>query len=148
MTISDTDLVAFNKFGLELDGIETTVLSIAGFGGTIKSHVLQAVDKQGKAATLNFIANPNIVPQDIVATRPMYGNSDWYDWFAACAKGESDGKKNGSVHFYAAGDESPKMSFNFTGALCTTYQIAGTDAGSDGLTTEMVTFSMETLEKA
>ena len=147
MTILDTDLVAFNKFGLELDGIETTVLSIAGFGGTIKSHVLQAVDKQGKAATLNFIANPNVSPQDIVATRPMYGNSDWYDWFASCAKGEAEAKKNGAVHFYATGDESPKMTFTFTGALCTSYQIAGTDAGSDGLTTEAITFSMETLEK-
>lgn len=147
--ISGEKVVAHNKFGLEIDGQDIYVLTISGFGGTIKNHLLRANDKAGKSADVHFVANSNVDLQPISATRPIDGDPTWSDWFDTAAGGDTESvKKNGSVHFYSAKGDSAELSFAFTDAIPTSYTIAASDSNSDSVSTEQITFSVASLKKA
>lgn len=145
--IEAANVVAHNKFGLEVEGVECIVLSVSGLTSNVESDVLQSVDKQGKAQNVNFIANSNAQHQDITATRVVDGDPAWYNWHKTAKDGDVEGsKKGGSVFFYPAKGDSAKMTFNFTNAIPKGYSVEGLDANSNSHTTESITFSVETLE--
>jgi phage tail-like protein len=139
-----------NKFGLDLGMDFSYVLSISGFGSQIGTNLIQAVDKTGKPAMVNFVSNSNAIPNDITATRLIVkDHTEWIDWYEQAASGDSEGaKKDGSIFFYDAKGDTAIMTFNFMGAVPNKYSIAGTDANSNSHTTEEVTFSVEELKKA
>jgi phage tail-like protein len=141
--IDEESLVQFDAFGLDIDGVESEIFSISGFGGSITSHKVTTNSKDGKRNKINFAGNTNVQAQDISATRPLHENSDWWDWFAACANGESDAKKTGSVIFYS--QDTPKVTFKFEGALVDNYSIGASDSNDSATTTEIISFSIEKL---
>lgn len=147
MPLNPEDLVAHNKFGLEVDGIECIVLSVSGLSSNVDTTKLQSVDKAGKAQNVNFISNSNPEHQDITAVRVVDGDTAWWDWHKSAKDGDIDGaKKNGSVFFYPAKGDSAKMTFNFTNAIPKGYSVEGLDANATSNTTESITFSVETLD--
>ncbi|MGI8683973.1 MAG: phage tail protein [Acidimicrobiales bacterium] len=149
MSINVADIVAHNKFGLDIDGIECVVLTVSGISSTVESSVLQSVDKAGMAQNLNFISNSNAQHPDITASRVVDGDTAWWDWHKMAKDGDVEGaKKNGSVFFYPTKGDSAKMTFNFTNAIPKGYSIDGLDANSNSNTTETITFSVETLDLA
>jgi phage tail-like protein len=139
-----------NKFGLDLAMDFSYVLSISNFGSRIGTNLIQAVDKTGKPAMVNFVSNSNSIPNDITATRLIVkDHTEWVDWYEQAASGDTEGaKKDGSIFFYDAKGDTAIMTFNFMGAVPNQYNIAGTDANSGSHTTEEVTFSVEELKKA
>lgn len=147
MPINPEDLVADNKFGLDLDGIECVVLSISGLNSNVDTAKLQAVDKAGKAQNVNFISNSNPEHEDITAVRVVDGDTAWWNWHKSARDGSIDeAKKNGSIFFYPAKGDAAKMTFKFTNAIPKGYSLEGLDANSTSNTTESITFSVETLE--
>ena len=147
--VDQDKLVSHNKFGLEIDGQDLYVLSISGFGSEINSNLLQAVDKTGKNANVNFVSNASSTPQPITAVRFIDGDPTWSDWYQQAVDGDTSGaKKNGAIHFYPAKGDSAEMSFAFEGAIPTKYFIDGIDANSNTHTTEQITFTVETLKKS
>jgi phage tail-like protein len=139
-----------NKFGIDLGMDFSYVLSISNFGSQIGTNLIQAVDKAGKPAMVNFVANSNAIPNDITATRLIVkDHKEWIEWFEQAASGDTQGaKKDGSIFFYDSKGDSPIMTFNFMGAVPNKYSIAGTDANSNNHTTEEITFSVEELKNA
>ena len=139
-----------NKFGIDLGMDFSYVLSISNFGSRIGTNLIQAVDKTGKPAMVNFVSNSNSIPNDITATRLIVkDHTEWVDWYEQAASGDTEGaKKDGSIFFYDAKGDTAIMTFNFMGAVPNQYNIAGTDANSGSHTTEEVTFSVEELKKA
>jgi phage tail-like protein len=148
--ISGDAAATHNKFGLDLGMDFSYVLSISGFGSQIGTNLIQAVDKTGKPAMVNFVANSNAIPNDITATRLIVkDHTEWIDWFEQAAGGDTAGaKKDGSIFFYDSKGDAAIMTFNFMGAVPNKYNIAGTDANSSSNTTEEITFSVEELKKA
>src|SRR5262249_25057350 len=143
--ITGDAISSHNKFGLDLGMDFSYVLSISGFGSQIATNLVQAVDKTGKAAMVNFISNSNSIPNDITVTRLIVtAHTEWIEWYEQAASGDTDGaKKDGSIFFYDAKGDTAIMTFNFTGAVPNKYNIAGTDANSNSATTEEITFSVE-----
>lgn len=147
--INVADIVAHNKFGLDIDGIECVVLTVSGLSSQVESTVLQSVDKGGIAQNLNFISNSNAQHQDITATRVVDGDPAWWEWHKTAKDGDVEAaKKNGSIFFYPSKGDSAKLTFNFTNAIPKGYSLDGLDANSNTHTTESITFSVETLEMA
>jgi phage tail-like protein len=147
--IKGDDASSHNKFGIDLGMDFSYVLSISGFGASIGTALIQAVDKAGKPAMVNFVSNSNAIPNDITATRLIVkDHTEWVEWFEQAASGDTDGaKKDGSIFFYDSKGDSAILTFTFMGAVPNKYAIAGTDANSTAHTTEEITFSLEELKK-
>jgi len=141
----DKQVSGVHHFKLDLGGLESSMLfsSVAMGGATLSIGDFKTTDANGNPVN-SCGGGTQVHWSDVSLTRGVDTDHGLWDWFKDVKEKGACGDTKKEVKIIALDSQGNTLhTWNLVGAVISSYQMAGADAGTEAILTEMVSIHFE-----